>query len=93
MRNVPHSSLRFHAAEDDSPPGLGQHDVGEQSAPIGLTVRQVVELSGLSRSTIYEELRIGRLIARKLGRRTVILRGDFRSWLEGLPAMPARNTR
>jgi len=30
-------------------------------SPIGLTIRQVVELSGFGRSTIYQELAAGRL--------------------------------
>jgi hypothetical protein len=39
-----------------------------------------------SRSMIYEQIKARRLVARKLGRRTVILSEDFHAWLKSLPA-------
>ena len=38
-----------------------------------------------SRSMIYQEIQSGRLRARKLGRRTLILAADLSAWLANLP--------
>jgi hypothetical protein len=40
-----------------------------------------------SRTFIYEAIKQGRLIARKAGRRTVVLDEDYQSFLESLPAI------
>jgi len=37
---------------------------------------------------LYQEIGAGRLIARKIGRRTVILRSDYERWLNSLPLLP-----
>lgn len=42
-----------------------------------------------SRSSLYRAIRAGELVARKRGRRTVILRDDLVSWLSGLPRIAA----
>ncbi len=62
-------------------PPEGKH---EQIAP---SVVEADQRAGVGRSTIYEELASGRLSARKLGRRTVILEADLRQWLASLPPM------
>ena len=56
-------------------------------SPLGLTVPEAAKVAGVGRSTVYEELASGRLKARKLGRRTIILEADLRDWLAALPAM------
>jgi hypothetical protein len=43
----------------------------------------------ISRSKIYGEIRAGRLIARKIGDRTIILAEDGRAWRESLPKVSA----
>ena len=43
-----------------------------------------------SRSTIYQEIKAGRLKARKLGRKTIILADDYRTWLETLAPYAAQ---
>jgi hypothetical protein len=49
------------------------------------------EAAGLgSRSTYYKEVRCGRLIARKLGRRTGSLSTDIIRFLQKLPTLPAK---
>jgi len=37
------------------------------------------------RSIIYKAIGRGELVARKRGRRTIILRDDLAAWLQGLP--------
>lgn len=43
---------------------------------------------GVSRSTIYREIKSGRLKVTKIGKRAVILAEDRRAWLESLRASP-----
>jgi hypothetical protein len=44
---------------------------------------------GIGRSKVYEEIRLGRLRAKKLGARTVITGTDARAYLDSLPDMRA----
>jgi hypothetical protein len=44
---------------------------------------------GISRSKVYGEIRAGRLTARKIGDRTIILAEDGKAWRENLPKAPA----
>jgi hypothetical protein len=43
----------------------------------------------VGRSFVYEEIRAGRLIARKYGRLTRVLVADYRRWLDSAPAIVA----
>ena|GEM_PF-1249670 len=45
----------------------------------------VTEFTGFSKSTIYQAIRQETLLARKLGRRTVVFRRDLLEWLNSLP--------
>ncbi len=49
------------------------------------SIADVVEMSGVCRTVVYGEIKAGRLKARKLGRRTLILVRDFETWLSTLP--------
>ncbi|MHB2211445.1 helix-turn-helix domain-containing protein [Methylobacterium sp. CM6257] len=49
------------------------------------SIAEVIERAGSSRTTIYAEIAAGRLKARKLGRRTLILDKDLEDWLATLP--------
>ncbi len=52
---------------------------------LAYTVDEFCETFGVSRSLTYSELRAGRLTARKVGRRTLILKLDADAWLSSLP--------
>ena len=52
---------------------------------LAFTLEQAAALSGVGRSALYAAARAGRLVARKCGRRTVVLRGDLQTFLERLP--------
>ena len=54
---------------------------------IALSIAQSAKRAGVSRSKLYEELSAGRLHARKLGRRTLILAADLSLWLSSLPTI------
>lgn len=52
---------------------------------LAYSVAEAVRLSGICRTVVYEEIKAGRLRARKLGRRTLILSEDMQRWLANLP--------
>ena len=51
------------------------------------SIPEAAAVADVGRSTIYEEINSGRLIARKARGRTVILREDLKEWLAALPIM------
>jgi len=56
---------------------------------MGMSVREAVRFLGVCRSLIYEEIAAGRLRARKIGRRTIILVPDAEEYLLALPLAKA----
>jgi excisionase family DNA binding protein len=42
---------------------------------------------GVGRTTVYEEIKLGRLRARKCGKRTIIAEDDAEEWLQHLPSI------
>jgi hypothetical protein len=56
-----------------------------QKSRIALSIKEAAATSGVGRTLICEEIREGRLIARKVKRRTVILLVDLEQWLETRP--------
>ena len=56
--------------------------------PIALTVEEAAYAAKVSRSELYRALQRGDLMAKKQGRRTLILRADLQSYLDGLPKYP-----
>jgi excisionase family DNA binding protein len=53
--------------------------------PLAVSIADAVRLAGVGRTTIYAEIREGRLVARKVGKRTLIGRDDLAEWLTKLP--------
>jgi excisionase family DNA binding protein len=49
------------------------------------TIEQMCALTGIGRDGVYAAIRDGRLVARKLGRRTLITDDDLREFLAALP--------
>lgn len=52
---------------------------------LAYSIKRAATVSGIGRSSLYLEIKEGRLIARKCGKRTVILRSDLLKWLDQLP--------
>jgi hypothetical protein len=52
-------------------------------------VEQFASDHNISRAQAYKEIAAGRLIARKVGTRTVITEEDARAWRRALPKMAA----
>jgi len=59
----------------------------EMTSPLAYSIAEACAVGRAGRTALYEAIRSGELIARKRGRRTVILADDLRRWLEGLPAV------
>ena len=58
---------------------------GNYHSRLAHNIDEVSDVSGSGRTKIYEEIKAGRLKARKLGRRTLVLDHDLRDWLNSLP--------
>jgi excisionase family DNA binding protein len=57
------------------------------NSPLGLSIAQACELSGIGRTSVYAAIKRGDLVARKCGRRTVIIANDLATWLSSLPKL------
>jgi excisionase family DNA binding protein len=67
-----------------------QNEGGDRLA---LRIHDVCRLTGLGRTTIYAAINAGDLVARKLGRCTIILAADLEVFLNKLPPARARSQR
>ena len=61
----------------------------QSHARLGYAPGDLRDAVGISRTKTYELIRDGRLRARKLDRRTVILSADLERFLNGLPVLEA----
>ena len=53
--------------------------------PMAHSVEAAADRAGVGRTTIYAAIRDGALVARKCGRRTIVLTSDLQAWLSKLP--------
>jgi len=53
---------------------------------LGYPVDDLPHLTGFSRSTCYNLVADGRLPAKRLGKRIIVLRNDLEQFLRGLPS-------
>ena len=60
-------------------------------AKIGFSVPQFVEASSIGRSKIYEDIKSGKLKARKKDKRTLITIFDGIAYLENLPTFDVKS--
>ena len=58
--------------------------------PRAMSLQAFCDRYDIGRTKAYEEIKSGRLKARKAGRRTVITADDAELWLNRLPAMKER---
>jgi excisionase family DNA binding protein len=61
------------------------------NSPLAYTISEACAVARAGRTSVYEAIRDGALIARKRGRKTLILADDLRDWLERLPAIEPKN--
>lgn len=48
-------------------------------------MKRLAKMTDVSRSMLYEEMKAGRLVVRKCGKRSVICIDDAMAWLKTLP--------
>ena len=68
----------------DHSPNTGKSP--ELPLKLGLSIDESCHATGLGRTKIYEAIGSGKLIAKKAGRRTIILPKHLEAYLESLPA-------
>jgi excisionase family DNA binding protein len=51
------------------------------------SINEFCERNNVGKDKVYDEIRAGRLIARKAGKRTLILDSDEDTWRESLPRL------
>jgi len=50
-------------------------------------VREFCARYGICRQTFYDEIKRGRIKARKLGKKTIVLKSDAEAWRDSLPPL------
>ena len=54
---------------------------------LGLSINQMVDVTSIGRSKLYEDIKLGKLRAKKNGKRTLVTIFDAIDYLENLPEM------
>ena len=66
---------------------MTDHDTLDRAA---FSILEFCQRNGVGRTFAFEEIRRGRLKARKAGKRTLVTPADEREWLESLPLAGAK---
>lgn len=61
----------------------------QTAEPLALMPKPAAHYIGISTASLYNEIRAGRITARKFGRRTLINVDDLKAWLAALPEKEA----
>jgi excisionase family DNA binding protein len=64
--------------------------IGE-NMQLALSIEEVITATKIGRTSIYEAINSGKLQAKKLGKRTIILKDDLDNFLSNLKAYPANS--
>ena len=60
------------------------------SRQLAYSIASAIRITGLGRTSLYREISAGRLIAHKVGRRTLIHAEDLDRWLASQPIVSSR---
>lgn len=58
---------------------------------LSYSVEEVSTVTGIGRTKIYEAINMGLLVAKKYGKRTIILKNDLESFLSNLESYSPQN--
>ncbi len=72
-----------------APRSQAKHDQRKPSEPFAYSIDDICKSGPWGRSFIYDEIKAGRLIARKARGRTIILPSDMKAYLAALPTTKA----
>ena len=72
--------------------GISETERQRRARQRAMSVARFSEDYGIGRTKAYEELKSGRLRARKAGKRTIISLEDTEAWFLRLPAVPLAKT-
>jgi excisionase family DNA binding protein len=61
-----------------------------KAGPLAYGIKDFAAAVGISSTKIYEEIKSGRLRAKRIGGRTIISADDAAHYLSSLPALPAK---
>jgi len=62
-------------------------EVFKMDSPLAYTIAEACAVARIGRTALYEAIRSGDLRARKRGRRTLVVHGDLKKFIESLPAV------
>ena len=63
------------------------------TSPIAFTIAEACAIARAGRTSLYEAIRTGALVARKRGRKTLILPDDLRRWVESHPTIHSKKLK
>lgn len=66
---------------------MRNHNDNSVSGREGLSVDEACHVAGIGKTSMFDLLKAGAVPARKLGRRTIILRSDLMAWMDALPRL------
>ncbi len=75
------------AAEDYARTMISESERERRATQRAMSIAEFCECYGVGKTKAYEELKYGRLRARKVGKRTIIAEDDAEDWLRRLPTM------
>ncbi|MFG1278255.1 helix-turn-helix domain-containing protein [Xanthobacter autotrophicus] len=78
-----------HAATTGFPPRASNTRLAGVPEPAAFDTSCAARYLGVGKTTLFAEIKAGRLEARKTGRRTVITRAALDAWLASLPTCSA----
>ncbi len=62
----------------------------EDTGPAALSIAGFCTWAAISRAQTYREVRAGRLVMRKIGKKSIIRTSDAMAWLDALPTASYR---